>query len=523
MPYKQKSDTHRRSLNLAGFVCLAGILLTACGGGGGGGGNTNADPAAAAGPDQTVTETSMVQLAGSGSDAEGAVTYSWTQTGGTTVSLSNPAISNPVFTAPSVTASTVLVFQLTVTDTNGATDTDILMITVDPLAAGNTLPTVGAGPDQTVNSGDNVQLAGTGSDAEGAVTFSWSQTGGTTVTLSDATANNPTFTAPTVATGASDVITLQLTVTDTSSATATDTVVVTVNGPTGGGGSGSSNKRISRVDYDYDNNGVMDAVETYTYDSLGRMTRSAYVYTDDGTPNTFVEKEEFDLTFDVTYDSNNRMTYHKFTTPTTITEFTYTYDAGTGLLARADVKVTTGGFVTDTYILYSATGGRIVQGDTYQTSDDSLQLSATYTYNTAGQLIQSVSSNSFGTFTQDFTRDGSGRLDMQVTSSTFDTFIQSHDNVFDTSNRLATRINVNTNPFADQYDNYTETYNYNASNELTSVDFDNNSNGSIDGRAFAGATENAPCIAVHIPALIRKTGQDGIPGSLIGDVGVCLP
>ena len=210
------------------FVIGLGVAVAACGGGGGGGSTpTNTNPVSDAGLDQTVLEgTTPVQLAGTGSDAEGSVTYSWTQTSGTTVALSDTTISNPTFTAPMVASTEMLVFALTVTDSDSVSAADTVIVTVED-AAGNTSPTVNAGPDQTVAEGTTpVQLAGTGSDAEGPVTYSWTQTSGTTVSLSDATISNPTFTAPMVA--STEILEFTLTVTDSGSASVMDTVSISV-------------------------------------------------------------------------------------------------------------------------------------------------------------------------------------------------------------------------------------------------------------------------------------------------------
>ena len=92
----------------------------------------NRAPTANAGADQSVPEGTRVQLSGSGSDSDGSIAgYQWMQTAGPAVSLSDPGIANPSFTAPAVDADTALVFQLVVTDDDGAHSApDSLTVTV---------------------------------------------------------------------------------------------------------------------------------------------------------------------------------------------------------------------------------------------------------------------------------------------------------------------------------------------------------------------------------------------------------
>ena len=94
------------------------------------------------------------------------------------------------------------------------------------LTVENVAPVAAAGADQQVSIDKVVTLNGGGADDNGdTLTYGWAQTGGApTVTLSSATAQQPTFTAP----GAETVLTFTLTVTDTGALTDTDEVVVRV-------------------------------------------------------------------------------------------------------------------------------------------------------------------------------------------------------------------------------------------------------------------------------------------------------
>ena len=198
---------------------------------------------AEAGPDQdNVGSGTQVTLDGSGSTPTGSgrvVTYAWTQTGGTTVTLSNTTVLDPTFTAQTLNpgdADVTYEFTLTVTDDKGSTDaTDTVTITVKAPPFGNLVAE--AGPDQdNVGSGTQVTLDGSGSTPTGSgrnVTYAWTQTGGATVTLSNTTVLDPTFTAQTLNPGDADVTyEFTLTVTDDKGSTdATDTVTITVKAP----------------------------------------------------------------------------------------------------------------------------------------------------------------------------------------------------------------------------------------------------------------------------------------------------
>jgi hypothetical protein len=186
---------------------------------------TPSPPVADAGEDKSVSEETTVDLDATGSsDPDGdTLSYTWEQTAGPNVSLTDADTVTPTFTAPDVDSETDLVFEVTVDD-GSATDTDTTTVTVTP---SNAPPTADAGDDQTVSGGDTVTLDANGSsDPNGdTLTYSWTQTAGPTISLSDADTATPTFTAPNVDTDTT--LTFKLTV-DNGSATATDTTTVTV-------------------------------------------------------------------------------------------------------------------------------------------------------------------------------------------------------------------------------------------------------------------------------------------------------
>ena len=190
----------------------------------------NDAPTADAGSDATVAEGATVTLDGSGSDdpENAALTYSWSQTSGTTVSLSSSTAQSPTFTAPTELLSNAsLVFSLTVSDGVNTSTADTVTITVT--AGANDAPTADAGSDATVAEGANVTLDGSGSDdpENAALTYAWSQTSGTTVSLSSSTAQSPTFTAPTELLSNASLV-FSLTVSDGVNTSTADTVTITV-------------------------------------------------------------------------------------------------------------------------------------------------------------------------------------------------------------------------------------------------------------------------------------------------------
>jgi hypothetical protein len=190
----------------------------------------NKPPIAITGPDQTVAEGSVVTLDASNSTDpdDGIASYGWEQTEGPAVTLLPDASAiQPTFTAPNVDENgAALKFELTVTDNGGLKSTITCIVNITGV---NEPPAAVVGPTQTVGELVQVTLDGSNSiDPEnGSLSYAWQQTGGKSVTLSNASIAKPTFTTPTVGT-AGEALTFELTVTDQGGLQSSATCIVNV-------------------------------------------------------------------------------------------------------------------------------------------------------------------------------------------------------------------------------------------------------------------------------------------------------
>jgi hypothetical protein len=141
--------------------------------------NAPSAPVASAGAAQIVASAATVMLAGSATGSA-PLAFSWAQTAGPAVALSDPTIATPRFVAPTVTAPTALTFAFTVTNPVGSSTASVT-ITVNSAAA----PTVNHIAARTVASGTPVSMTATCSDPNRLTcSFVWTQTSGSPVVLS---------------------------------------------------------------------------------------------------------------------------------------------------------------------------------------------------------------------------------------------------------------------------------------------------------------------------------------------------
>lgn len=164
-------------------------------------------PIANAGPDQTVGEEALVTLDGSGSyDPDGdTITFTWVQTSGQQVTLSDVHAQRPTFTSPIVPLQNVLTNEVhmafTLEVTGGELSaTDTIDITVQNTT--NNAPVANAGSDQFLRWRSNLRVTldgRTSYDYDGdPLNYHWqivSAPQGSTAVLDNASSPTPGFTA----------------------------------------------------------------------------------------------------------------------------------------------------------------------------------------------------------------------------------------------------------------------------------------------------------------------------------------
>jgi hypothetical protein len=156
-----------------------------------------------AGDDEFICYGSEVQLNGSADGGSEIYQYSWTPVDGLDDSNSPDPIANPTSTTE---------YTLTVTDSEGCVDSDVMTVEVNPELFAN------AGDDEFICYGGEVQLQGSISGGDNDLEYSWSPSTG----LNDPNILNPVA-------DPSETTTYTLTVIDGQGCSKTDEVIVEVN------------------------------------------------------------------------------------------------------------------------------------------------------------------------------------------------------------------------------------------------------------------------------------------------------
>jgi len=189
-------------------------------------------PSVNAGPNKTITSGQSTTLEATATHSSGLpMTYQWSCNGGT---LSSSTTIQPTFYAPSVSSTQTYSCTIVARDTNNNTASSVVYITVNPISTPITgTPSVNAGPNKTIISGQSTTLEGTATHSSGLpMTYQWSCNGGN---ITNSTLLQPTFYAPSVS--STQTYSCTIVARDTNNNTASSVVYITVN-PTYSGGGG---------------------------------------------------------------------------------------------------------------------------------------------------------------------------------------------------------------------------------------------------------------------------------------------
>jgi subtilisin-like proprotein convertase family protein/Zn-dependent metalloprotease len=167
--------------------------------------------------------------ASSSSDADGdELSFAWSQLSGPTVTIENDTSAEANFVAPTVNAESLVVLQVVVSDENGASDTATVDVTVAD-SEGNRAPVAAVASNNIeATEGDAITLdASSSSDPDSdTLTYNWSQTSGTQVTLSNADSSIASFSGD-----AAGTYVFEVSVSDPSGAEAMQSVTVVISPP----------------------------------------------------------------------------------------------------------------------------------------------------------------------------------------------------------------------------------------------------------------------------------------------------
>jgi len=173
-------------------------------------------PVVSAGRDKIIFPSiNAITLVGSAVDADDdALTYSWEQTSGPEIELTNTNLRYLTIISPSIDFSnfTPMTFKLTANDGFGGIGSDSASIYPYNALLQNRLISIDAGPIQTVREGESVTMDVTGETSNGApIRYSWAQLIGSPVSLNTYVGDNTQFIAPEIGDVSSELLSFQVT------------------------------------------------------------------------------------------------------------------------------------------------------------------------------------------------------------------------------------------------------------------------------------------------------------------------
>lgn len=253
--------------------------------------------------------------------------------------------------------------------------------------------------------------------------------------------------------------------------------------------------RVTRVRYDFDNNGIFEGERVYNYDTSGRIASVDYTYTSDGVTDTdfrsFSIAPKINEQVDVVYGADGRVQRWLTDSTASAAEFAYVWRSD-GRLDDATLTITAKAqsltVVQDLAFSYN-TGNLLAQWvQTGSVAGTNTTITTGLSY-TGSVLSSDLGTTAFTTSTgqsgssqdrHEYTWTASGKLDLvRVTVPTNPAYLSRDDYQYDANDRLSAHVHLPNDPA----DNATWRYLYDGSSDrVTTWTIDMASNGSTEAR-----------------------------------------
>jgi len=306
--------------------------------------------------------------------------------------------------------------------------------------------------------------------------------------------------------------------------------------PNGGSNAGAASfaNRITRVDYDYDNNGVVDATDDIAYDADGRVNLTSYFYNDDGTADLLNLRDDSvtQETNAFTYDSDGNVTLFVVDRQFQRIEASVTYDAA-GLFARQDFQFLngSGGQISATYWEFSYTGQQLDQVDSFFGSNTTPTTTQSFSYDASGLPATSRFTGGSLDATSTFSWRSDGQLDLIDTQSDngdSSSVVMDYDAQGLQQTQTWTNVGQGFNYSEITGRSYTRSVIYDGQDRPQIVSYDLDADGSVDA-TVTFTWETASCIPATLwapnafPNFVRDTARSFVPGAGFFTTQFCAP
>ncbi|MFK8013932.1 MAG: thrombospondin type 3 repeat-containing protein [Gammaproteobacteria bacterium] len=284
-------------------------------------------------------------------------------------------------------------------------------------------------------------------------------------------------------------------------------------------------QRPASVDFDFDNNGLVDAQSVITYDDDGNVTSQTYTITGDGTPDLFNPVSDANFQADYTWE-DGLLTLVEQDNITDGNDFVSAISYVDGVMTSTVESVfdAMGGLVAQVNIDYDYLDDLRVR-DTWTFGPDNLPLLIIdHVYDGNGLIATSSWVNQLTPGGQefDFTWNTDGKLTQRRTDADADGVFEEVIDIEHAGGVSTMRTVTGSLSFTPA--DYTETPAYDTDGRILRIDYDANIDGSIDA-VGTPVWEEGPCQPFFLPTLnpTNESGFDGDPDSGVGDVLFCGP